>query len=258
MATDTAVHDRLSRRGVEPMDPALALDAMRQALENGEATVTVTSMDWERFVPSFTATRPSPLLSELPEVREVLAGQEESAQTDSGGPVLRQRLEGLSEGERERALLDLVRAEAAATLGHEGGAAIPASRAFRDVGFDSVTAVELRNRLRAATGLPLPTALVFDYPTPTALAGEIKTQLFGAGSGDGSDPADPDAGIRATLASIPPARLRKAGLLDMVLRLAEDGGEQPSGTDTAPEAESLLDDLDAESLLRLASDSTSG
>jgi A-type KR domain-containing polyene macrolide polyketide synthase len=258
MATDTAVHDRLSRRGVEPMDPALALGAMRQALENGEATVTVTSMDWERFVPSFTATRPSPLLSELPEVREVLAGQEESVQTDSGGPVLRQRLEGLSEGERERALLDLVRAEAAATLGHEGGAAIPASRAFRDVGFDSVTAVELRNRLRAATGLPLPTALVFDYPTPTALAGEIKTQLFGAGSGDGSDPADPDAEIRATLASIPPARLRKAGLLDMVLRLAEDGGEQPSGTGTAPEAGSSLDDLDAESLLRLASDSTSG
>ncbi|MBB4919038.1 type I polyketide synthase [Streptosporangium saharense] len=96
----------------------------------------------------------------------------------SGGLALVQRLAGLTEAERERELLELVRATIGAVLGYAAGTAIDLERTFKELGFDSLTAVELRNRLQGATGLRLPATLIFNYPTPKALAHHLRDELF--------------------------------------------------------------------------------
>ncbi|WP_425575843.1 type I polyketide synthase, partial [Streptomyces amakusaensis] len=99
-----------------------------------------------------------------------------------GSSTLAQQLAALTDTERERVLLDLVRGHVAAVLGHSDRSAIDRDRAFKELGFDSLTAVELRNQLNAATGLRLPAALIFDYPTPSAIARHLLAELGGSAS----------------------------------------------------------------------------
>ncbi|HUQ54786.1 SDR family NAD(P)-dependent oxidoreductase [Lentzea sp.] len=93
---------------------------------------------------------------------------------------LAERLAGLAEGERDRALLELVRTQAADVLGHASSSSVDGKATFKDLGFDSLTAVDLRNRLHEVTGLRLPTTLIFDRPTPVAVADFLRGKLFGA------------------------------------------------------------------------------
>ena len=184
--TDADGGTQLQRLGLRLMDPDLAVTALGLALDRGDKLLTVADVDWARFAPAYTLRRPSPLIADLPEVRQALAVAADHEGGLRDGTALGSQLAGLTAVEQERMLLDLVRADAAAVLGHHSAEAVEPGRAFRDLGFDSLTAVELRARLAAATGLRLPATLVFDYPTPAALAGQLRAELLGVTGGDGA------------------------------------------------------------------------
>ncbi|MEJ2858518.1 MULTISPECIES: type I polyketide synthase [unclassified Saccharothrix] len=105
---------------------------------------------------------------------------EETADVDDATSALKAQLAGKPDRERLRLLVDLVRTQVAPVLGFDGGSAVQPARTFKDLGLDSVTSVEFRNRLTAATGLKLPTAITFDQPTPQALARYLDAELAGA------------------------------------------------------------------------------
>ncbi|MFF2851895.1 type I polyketide synthase [Streptomyces sp. NPDC058001] len=180
---DTTMRDLLTQRsirqGLPRLDPDLAFQALRQALDHDETTVVVSDVTWERFAALFTMARPRPLLDEIPEARLATAddGPETAVADTDAGSELARRLTGLPEPGQDRVLLDLVCAQAASVLGHGSSEDLDTERPFRDLGFDSLTAVELRRRLNHVTGLRLPASLVFDHPSPAALARHLRTDL---------------------------------------------------------------------------------
>ncbi|QCX80460.1 Erythronolide synthase, modules 3 and 4 [Streptomyces sp. YIM 121038] len=107
----------------------------------------------------------------------VRAARQQARAASAGDVELSRRLAGLTAAEQEALLLDLVRTQAAVVLGHTGPGGVRPDTAFNEAGFDSLTSVELRNRLREATALKFPATLVFDYPTPVALARYLREEL---------------------------------------------------------------------------------
>ncbi|GAB2920344.1 type I polyketide synthase [Streptomyces heilongjiangensis] len=179
---DGAVGERLRRHGVRPMNPDLALRALQQALDHDDTTVAVTDIDWDLFPHAYTTARPRPFIDDLPEARRALAARPaapDARRTDAPADAddLVRRLAALPETEQRAAFEELVRAHAAVVLDHGGPQDVEPTHSFRELGFDSLTAVELRNALSNALGRPLPATLVFDYPTPVALAAHLRAGL---------------------------------------------------------------------------------
>ncbi|NEA99066.1 type I polyketide synthase [Streptomyces sp. SID13726] len=174
MAATEEARSHLRRRGLNPMDPQRALLALQHATA---ADTVVADMDWQRFAPGYSFARPRPLISTVPAASAALDGGAGTAVPESGAPWTT-LLTRTRAADRATVLLDLLRAETAALLGHASPAAVAPRRAFKDLGFDSLTAVELRDRVTARTGLALPATLVFDHPTSQALTDHLLAQLL--------------------------------------------------------------------------------
>ncbi|MCE0537503.1 SDR family NAD(P)-dependent oxidoreductase [Kineosporia rhizophila] len=174
---------QLEHLGLRAMEPGRALAQLAAALDAGETLLTVADIDWDRFAPVFTLRRPSPLIAALPEVRRALeAAPARPAETSDS---LAQRLNEAGPVEQKTLLLEIIRAEAAAVLGHVDGESIDSETGFIEQGFHSLTAIEFRDRLAALTGLRLPGSLVFDHATPALLAQHLRGELVTTGRVDG-------------------------------------------------------------------------
>ncbi|MFJ2116623.1 acyl carrier protein, partial [Streptomyces sp. NPDC087850] len=164
------------------------------------------------------------------------------------------RLSGLGESEVRGVLTDLVRSHAATVLGHTTPDALPLDGGFLDNGFDSLTAVDLRNRLNTATGLRLPPTLVFDYPTPNSLAQHIGEEIL---SQDGEGETEWNSSVLDVLDALEKqlssgaldsslfsdVASRLNGLVTLVRSKADEGGDdQDIEFATDEELFSMLDD----------------
>ncbi|MFJ8039160.1 type I polyketide synthase [Kitasatospora sp. NPDC096147] len=172
IAADGA-EEQLLRHGLVSLPPQQAVELLGQALDHGDTTLVVVDADW----PVLFRGRRHPIAAEL-----IRREAEPVATTPAAAGDLTARLAGLPAAERRRSLLALIRAEAAAVQRHGSAEAIDPAKAFRQQGFDSLTAVEFRNRLGAATGRRLPATVVFDHPTPAALADWLAAELWGTES----------------------------------------------------------------------------
>ena len=213
MAGELSAADRLrlARAGVVPIGPDQGR-AMFDAASRAETTVLVplvvdkaalrvtaaTASPGSNGAHTSTMDIPAVLRSFLP--ADVEAGQ---STTTTNGPAsgqyeaadrLAERLQVLGRDERKKELLEVVRAEAAAALGHTSAATLDVRRGFLDLGFDSLTAVELRNRINSVSGLSLPATIVFDYPSPEALANHLDTEIPAAASVEGASFGNDEAG----------------------------------------------------------------
>ncbi|GAA1388371.1 hypothetical protein GCM10009613_25580 [Pseudonocardia kongjuensis] len=156
--------------GLTPLAPEAALDALARAVGAGFTRLAVADVDWPVFRDVLAARRTSGFARRLP------GAEPAEEERDSGLPGT---LRGLAEDDRIRTVESIVQTELAAALGHAPGATVAPVRAFRELGLDSLTAVELRNRLRARTGLPLPSTVIFDRPTVRKLAAHLLDELLG-------------------------------------------------------------------------------
>ena len=250
-ALGAADRARFGRDGIVAMSSDEALELMDTALIVDEPFLLPAHIDLAALRVKFDGGTLPPMFVDLinaPTRRQV----DDSLAAAKSKSALLQRLEGLPEDEQQAVLLDLVRSNIAIVLGNSSPESIDPDRAFQELGFDSLTAVEMRNRLKSATGLALSPTLIFDYPNSAALAGYMYRELVGASEQQSSVAAPGEAEIQRAVGSIPVKRLRQAGVLELLLALANeaDGNAQAAAAGVSTEKD--IADMDLEDLLNAA------
>jgi acyl carrier protein len=207
----------IARSGQAALATADALALFDAALTADEPVLVPTRLDFAALRAQAAAGHLDPLYRTLVPAAAARRSAATGAGTgEAGGPeALVRRLAALDDTGRTRLLLDLVRTSAAAVLGQSAGDTVKPTQNFRDVGFDSLTAVRMRNRLTEATGLRLPATLVFDHPNPTAVAELLRDRLADALPATADAPAD-----------AAPALLAELDRLERVLHAATAAGGQ--------------------------------
>ncbi|KZS60578.1 type I polyketide synthase [Mycobacterium ostraviense] len=236
---------RFARDGIVAMSSEEALGLLDTAMIVDESFMLPAHIDFAALRVKFDSGTLPPMFVDLinaPTRRQV----DDSLAAAKSKSALLQRLDGLPDDEQQAILLDLVRSNIATVLGNSSPEAIDPDRAFQELGFDSLTAVEMRNRLKSATGLALSPTLIFDYPNSAALAGYMHRELLGSAPHDAPATAPGEAELQRVVASIPIKRLRQAGVLDLLLSLAQETevNSQPGAATTEKDiADMDLDDL---------------
>ncbi len=231
------------RMAMLPLAPAEGLELLDTALGSDEPVLVPVSLD--AAVMRANASRGT-----LPPVLRGLVRVPVRAGRPLDGALLAQRLAAVADGDREAIVLELVRGHVAAVLGHDSLDAVDSEQAFQELGLDSLGAVELRNLLARATGLRLAATLVFDYPTPAAVAQFIRAQI-----GDPPDTQAPDAQpaieaeldrMDAVLASIEQDEVRERAQARLRVMLASLASTDAIGGDIASaSAEDLFELIDS-------------
>jgi NAD(P)-dependent dehydrogenase (short-subunit alcohol dehydrogenase family)/acyl carrier protein len=226
---------RLARTGVIALTAAEGLELFDAACGSSEASLVAARFDKRVLRADARAGMLHVLLRGMTRT---------PAQRVADDGSLMRQLAGLSEVEQESLILDLVRREVATVLGHMSHTTIDPHIAFKDLGFDSLAAVELRNRLNAATGLRLSATLIFDYPNAAVLTHRLRDELRPSNAELAGESEETE--VRKVLASIPLGRLRRAGLLDMLLQLGDhvDPAERSAAVDDPDTVDTMgIEDL---------------
>nr|BFE27867.1 hypothetical protein GCM10010200_001180 [Actinomadura rugatobispora] len=236
---------RIGRGGFLPLSAGDGLDLLGRSVGLGAPSVVAGRLDLAAL--RRRAEEPPAMLRALvpaprPEPR-LPAGGGGTADRPAG-------FAGLDPAERAKRLLELVRDEAAAVLGHPTAEAVAPRKAFSDLGFDSLAAVELRNRLATATGLRLPATMVFDFPNPEALAARLASEQAASAPAPGAAALRELDRLAALLGELPldeasrgPLRAR---LNTLLARLGQDDGTAASGELESASGEELMNLIDAE------------
>ena len=243
---------RFARDGIVAMSSQEALQLLDTAMIVDEPFVLPAHIDFAALRVKFEGGTLPPMFVDLinaPTRRQV----DDSLAAAKSKSVLLQRLEGLPDDEQHAVLLDLVRSNIATVLGNASPESIDPDRAFQELGFDSLTAVEMRNRLKSVTGLALSPTLIFDYPNSAALAGYMHRELLGTSEQIASATATPgDADIQRVVASIPVKRLRQAGVLELLLALANEANGNGQSAAPTVSTEKDIADMDLDDLVNAA------
>jgi acyl carrier protein len=236
----------MRRLGVAPLSTGHALSLLDAALGGDRAGYVPARLD-------FAALRTRAGSDGVPAILRglVRAPARSVPKADTSGPGARSdadRVTAAPAADRPRVVRELLRGHIAAVLGHPDGAAFPADRGLMDLGFDSLAAVELRNRLNAAFGLRLPTTLMLDYPTVGALADHLHREVAAAIEEGPSSSKDLVDELAAALAANPPGEEQRAHLVLRLRSLLTDLGA-PAVVDDFSAA--LVDSASDEELFNL-------
>ncbi|WP_216586935.1 type I polyketide synthase [Streptomyces brasiliscabiei] len=223
-ALTDADNTRIARTGLAPITAEHGHTLLDTALELPYAAVTATPLNQQTLRTNCTHGTLHPLLRQL----TTATGSPRAATASAPASELPAGLADLAPDARLRTLESLIGAHAAVVLGLDAATSLAPDQPFRESGFDSLTALELRNRLATATGLQLPATLTYDHPTPLSLAGHLDAELFPDSGHDEADEPE-DTRIQEAIAAIPLVRLRELGLLDTLLQIA--GIETATGDD---------------------------
>ena len=227
---DDAAKTRLGRLGLAPISAQRAAAALDASRSTGASLLAPIELDRERLRVQAQEEDLAPPLRGLVRARARRRRREAS---------LAARLAAVPQGERPALALEFVRSNVATVLGHASGEAVDPDRAFQDLGFDSLSAVELRNRLSAASGTRLPPTLAFDYPTPAALA-----RYLAQSCADG-EASTPEREVETALSAIETALVRAAAdsgareRIELRLRTTLAGLSEPGAGKPEVEAEDL-------------------